>query len=321
MSTNLEVLLVEDEPLTANSLREALESRGHRVLVCHSAEEASGLAEADVLITDVRLGGKSGLDLLNDLRKKGHKTRAVVITGLPTFEICQRALRLGASEVLAKPFRMEELIGAVEGTDPQTASQPTLIPFRTVADESAPERICRKITAFALELGVPLAARARLASACGEIVHNSVQHAYGSEGGSITTEAWLEDSTILVRLTDEGAGFDALHEGLAQTDTVFDGGLARVSSLIEDLEIRSTPGAGTQVTLRAHATTTRFDNDHADLSDVDFLLPGEACQVLRQLGEPQGLAAHQLPAHLAICVGRLLGGPDPKAILRTAMRS
>ena len=70
-----------------------------------------------------------------------------------------------------------------------------------------------------------------------------------------------------------------------------------------------------------HVTTTRFDNDHSDLSDVDFLLPGEACQVLRQLGEPKGIEANQLPAHLAICVGRLLGGPDPKAISRTAMKS
>ncbi len=321
MSQSLEVLLVEPEEFTANSVRQALEARNHHVLVCRSAEEATMQPDPDVLVTDIHLGENSGLDLLSDLRSRGSKTRTVVITDLPTFELCQQALRLGASEVLAKPFRIEELISAVEGREPPSLHQPTLAPFRTVAHENAPQVIGRKVAAFALECGVALATRARIASACVEIADNVLQHAYDKTEGSFTTQAWFEGSTLLVKITDKGIGFDVLSEGLIKSKNTFDGGLARVSALIEGLEVQSSPGLGTRVTLRAHAVSSRFDNDDADLSDVDFLLPGDACRMLRQLGEPQGIEASQLPAHLAICVGRLLSGPDPKAILRTAIKS
>ncbi|HIG87040.1 MAG TPA: response regulator [Planctomycetes bacterium] len=321
MSQSLEVLLVEPEEFTANSVRQALESRSHKVMVCRSPEEAAMQPDPDVLVTNIHLGENSGLDLLSSLRSRGSKTRTVAITDLPTFEICQQALRLGASEVLAKPFRIEELISAVEGKELPSLHQPTLAPFHTVAHENAPQVIGRKIAAFALECGVALATRARISSACVEIADNVLQHAYGKTEGSFMTQAWFEDSTMLVKITDKGVGFDVLSGGLIESKSTLDGGLARVSALIEGLEVQSSPGLGTQVTLRVHAVSTRFDNDDADLSDVDFLLPGDACRMLRQLGEPQGIEASQLPAHLAICVGRLLSGPDPKAILRTPIKS
>ena len=321
MSQNLEILLVEDEALIARSLGQALEARGHHVLICSNAEEAALQPEVDVLVTDINLGTKSGLDLLADFRGRGSKTRAVVVTGLPSFEACQRALRLGASEVLAKPFRIEELVSAVEGNVPTSLAPPALTAFSTTSDEDAPQRIGRKVNAFALEYGAPLAARARIATACAEIADNCLQHAYDDCEGSNTTQAWYEGSTLLVRISDTGPGFDVLSDGHSEPVSVFDGGLARVSCLVEGLEIQSAPGQGTQVILRTHVASTRFDNDDPDLSDVDFFLPGEACKLLRKLGGPEGMEPNQLPAHLAICVGRMLSGPDPKAILRTPTKS
>ena len=98
MSQSLEVLLVEPEEFTANSLRQALESRSHHVLVCRSTEEATMQPDPDVLITDIHLGENSGLDLLSDLRSRGSKTRTVVITGLPnTCSSSVMRLRVGKS--------------------------------------------------------------------------------------------------------------------------------------------------------------------------------------------------------------------------------
>ena len=260
MSQNLEILLVEDEALIARSLGQALEARGHHVLICSNAEEAALQPEVDVLVTDINLGTKSGLDLLADFRGRGSKTRAVVVTGLPSFEACQRALRLGASEVLAKPFRMEELVSAVEGNVPTSLAPPTLTAFSNTSDEDAPQRIGRKVNAFALEYGAPLAARARIATACAEIADNCLQHAYDDCEGSITTQAWFEGSTLLVRISDTGPGFDVLSDGHSEPVSVFDGGLARVSCLVEGLEIQSAPAKARKSscapTSRAPASTT-----------------------------------------------------------------
>ena len=110
-------------------------------------------------------------------------------------------------------------------------------------------------------------------------------------------------------------------EDLAGASSAFDGGLARACSLVEDLQLDTRPGRGTRVTLRVFAASSRFDNELDDLSDEDFFAPGEASRVLETLGEPGGHEADQLPAHLAVCVGRLLAGPDPRSILRNTLGS
>ena len=317
----LDVLLVEDERATAEALCAVLEARGHRVQVCGSAEEAATQPEADVVVTDVRLVEASGLELLADLRRRGQRARAVVMTGLPSFETCREALHLGASEVLAKPFKIEELVAAVEGDARDLAPARTLQPTRVALSDATPALVARRLAAFGLEVGAPLSARARLASAAAEIVQNCLDHAFDEAGEDIVLEAWLDGSSILARISDEGRGFDVVSEDLAGASSAFDGGLARACSLVEDLQLDTRPGRGTRVTLRVFAASSRFDNELDDLSDEDFFAPGEASRVLETLGEPGGHEADQLPAHLAVCVGRLLAGPDPRSILRNTLGS
>lgn len=67
----------------------------------------------DLLITDIRMPGMTGLELLSALRQEGNEIDAVVLTGFAEFEYAQQALKLGAIDYLLKPVHQHELIEIV----------------------------------------------------------------------------------------------------------------------------------------------------------------------------------------------------------------
>mgnify|MGYP001822458897 CR=1 FL=1 len=174
----MEILIVEDEPAVACAVARALESRGHRVRVAASAQDALALARPDVLITDLQLGGLSGLDLLEHYRRRGPAPRTIVVTGDPSLESCRRALRLGASEFLSKPFRLEELVRAVEDGG---APKPTVFRASYAVWMTSAEECLRDLVAFLLQRGVGPTGRARIATAVGEgaLAATSADHYLG----------------------------------------------------------------------------------------------------------------------------------------------
>ena len=107
------ILVVDDEPGMRAGLAEVLRRGGFQVAVTGTAED--GLARlrddrVDLLVTDLRLPGMSGLDLLRALRDGGHDLPAVVITAHGTIEDAVAAMKLGALDFLAKPFSPADLL-------------------------------------------------------------------------------------------------------------------------------------------------------------------------------------------------------------------
>jgi two-component system NtrC family response regulator len=110
------ILLVEDDPGQRRMLSGFLRKAGHEVLEAASADgatEAAKDAEIHLLVTDLRLGGPDGVELLRTLRQEHPDLQAIVLTAYGTVEDAVRAMRAGAYDFLTKPVdlpRLEVLI-------------------------------------------------------------------------------------------------------------------------------------------------------------------------------------------------------------------
>jgi len=111
------LLLVDDDPNTLASLSRAFRLAGHEATVCDNAARAVELIRTesfDVILSDVVMPGKSGLELLEDLKKAGVKTPIVLISGQANIEMAVKATKLGALDFLEKPLSTDKLLVTVE---------------------------------------------------------------------------------------------------------------------------------------------------------------------------------------------------------------
>ena len=113
------VLVVDDEPNMRESVRSILLAEDYEVELAESAEQALDLISVEkhsyfVVITDGRLGGMSGYDLLKRLSRDLPSLPVIIITAFATPKLAVEAIRGGAVDYLSKPFQPEELLHAVE---------------------------------------------------------------------------------------------------------------------------------------------------------------------------------------------------------------
>jgi two-component system, NtrC family, nitrogen regulation response regulator NtrX len=111
------LLLIDDDPNTLASLSRAFRLAGHEATVCDNAARALELLRSgtfDLILSDVVMPGKSGLELLEDLKKTGVKTPIVLISGQANIEMAVKATRLGALDFLEKPLSTDKLLVTVE---------------------------------------------------------------------------------------------------------------------------------------------------------------------------------------------------------------
>jgi len=111
------LLLVDDDPNTLASLSRAFRLEGHEATVCDSAARAVELLRAenfDLILSDVVMPGRTGLELLEDLKKAGVKTPIVLISGQANIEMAVKATKLGALDFLEKPLSTDKLLVTVE---------------------------------------------------------------------------------------------------------------------------------------------------------------------------------------------------------------
>jgi nitrogen regulation protein NR(I) len=110
------ILLVEDDLSLAGELSRVLEGEGWNVVAGRSAEEGLALvqrAACDVVLTDFRLPGSSGLELLRWLQQRMPRLPVIVMTAHGTTETAIEATKRGAYDYLLKPFEMQDLITVV----------------------------------------------------------------------------------------------------------------------------------------------------------------------------------------------------------------
>src|SRR5258707_14245371 len=116
MNTVPRVLLIEDDVGAAAALRRVLADEGYD-MVCEARGD-TGLAHAeaevfDLVITDLKLPGLNGLDLVQRLHTAKPRLPIILMTAHGTTETAIEATKLGAYDYLLKPFEMEELLDLV----------------------------------------------------------------------------------------------------------------------------------------------------------------------------------------------------------------
>ena len=110
------VLIVDDEPNILLSFSSLVKDEGHRAVTAESAEKAEQLLASetfDLVLLDLQLPGRSGLDLLERLREQPHAPKVLVISGQADIPAALRAVRLGAVDFLEKPVPPEKLISSL----------------------------------------------------------------------------------------------------------------------------------------------------------------------------------------------------------------
>lgn len=104
------VIIVEDQKATAWALAESLREDGYDAITAGSSEEALelGAEDCDVLITDLRLPGMNGIELMSRVRKK-RPLPSILITAYGSPDVIARAKRAGAVGCFSKPFNIKEV--------------------------------------------------------------------------------------------------------------------------------------------------------------------------------------------------------------------
>lgn len=111
------ILVVDDSPDALELVRRNLSASGYNITTCDNVKDAISImnsAEPDLVITDLKMPGASGLDITRHVRENFKNTEVIMITGYPSIDGAVEAVKLGASEYLTKPFTDDELHKAVE---------------------------------------------------------------------------------------------------------------------------------------------------------------------------------------------------------------
>jgi two-component system response regulator AtoC len=107
-----QLLVVDDDPITLNLLKEVLTKEGYKVDTALSGEEAISLEKDhffDIIITDVRMGEKDGMEVLRFFKKNAPDTSVIMITAFGSIETAIEAIRDGAYDYISKPFKLDEI--------------------------------------------------------------------------------------------------------------------------------------------------------------------------------------------------------------------
>ncbi len=106
------LLVVDDDPVTIDLLKEVLSKEGYEVSAALSGEEAIAQGTDhffDIIITDVRMGEKDGVEVLRFFKKNAPDTTVIMITAFGSIETAIEAIREGAYDYISKPFKLDEI--------------------------------------------------------------------------------------------------------------------------------------------------------------------------------------------------------------------
>ena len=106
------ILVVDDEPIVRESIRDWLLDAGYKVATAESGEEALDMVKKQdygIVVLDVRLPGKTGISVLKDLKAVKPAIRSIIITAYPSTELAAEAMKLGAVDYMIKPIAPDDL--------------------------------------------------------------------------------------------------------------------------------------------------------------------------------------------------------------------
>ncbi len=118
----MKILIIDDDYIVAKSCQRILEAEGMRIYVADTMETGQKLlasessAPFDLILTDIKMPGRDGFDMIHEAKKKYPDIPILMMTGYLTTETIEKGRRLGADNYIAKPFTPEELTAAVVKT-------------------------------------------------------------------------------------------------------------------------------------------------------------------------------------------------------------
>jgi two-component system copper resistance phosphate regulon response regulator CusR len=126
MKDRVHILVVEDEPKLANALKEGLEQERYQVSVAKTGEDGFYLLHSetfDLVMLDVMLPGRSGIEILSRLRQNGFQIPVLLLTARDSVDDRVHGLDAGADDYLVKPFAFPELLARLRALLRRGASE------------------------------------------------------------------------------------------------------------------------------------------------------------------------------------------------------
>jgi DNA-binding response OmpR family regulator len=115
----LKILIVDDDPKLRGFVAKGLEANGHASVSASDGNEALAVLDAaseppDLILLDVMMPGKSGMEFLEELRRRGTEVPVIFVTARRGVEDRIKGLRTGADDYILKPFEFDELLARIE---------------------------------------------------------------------------------------------------------------------------------------------------------------------------------------------------------------
>lgn len=157
MSALRKVLVVDDDPVVAKSFDRVLSGKGYAVITASNAQEALGKLDAenyDVVFTDIKMPGMSGLDMAEQLKQRRPWLPVVIVTGYGSPDNEARAEAAGVSGFLRKPLSPEMIEGSAQkafsekDATAQSAAQAVAIAQPAAAPANSVVRFLKNIALF-----------------------------------------------------------------------------------------------------------------------------------------------------------------------------
>jgi two-component system response regulator HydG len=116
-SSRPKILVIDDEESIRFTFESFLTEEGYEVVTARNYDEALARIEEtgfDLIFADIILGGRSGIDVLREIRRRRQQVPVIMITGDPNAASAHEAFELGAFGHISKPIRQEKLLGLAQ---------------------------------------------------------------------------------------------------------------------------------------------------------------------------------------------------------------
>jgi two-component system OmpR family response regulator/two-component system copper resistance phosphate regulon response regulator CusR len=125
----MQIAIIEDDAVVARAIRTAAEEAGHTCTCFDDGQRAADNAAilgSDVVVLDLMLPRRQGIDILREARQEGVRTPVIVLTALGTVPNKLEAFEAGADDYLVKPFAMDELLARLEAIHRRNIHRPAM---------------------------------------------------------------------------------------------------------------------------------------------------------------------------------------------------
>lgn len=152
MDMEKRILIVDDEAAISWALKMALSEEGYNVVVKNSAQDAIDefkKAPFDMLITDMRMPDKSGIDVIREVKEISPQVKSMVMTAYPSLDTALDALRLKVDEYIQKPFEVDNVKNLIKNI---MAQKSQVLPVKEEIVEEVETPVAQEETKESLEL-------------------------------------------------------------------------------------------------------------------------------------------------------------------------